>query len=124
LDLEAIQNSLRLISTCMPFKLLKSSARIVTLVLVNRKGALPLMLRLPRACRKIMKLDQHLEGLLRIPSVMKIVSASRDRIELDGRKDFTEFVKVLIDHIKETEMDIFLVYNVRKDYPTFDYQAH
>jgi hypothetical protein len=71
-----------------------------------------------------MKLDQHLEGLLRIPSVMKIVSVSRDRIELDGQKDFTEFVKVLIDHIKETEMDIFLVFNVRKDYPAFDYQAH
>jgi len=42
----------------------------------------------------------------------------------DGKKDFQEFVKVLIEHVKETEGDIYCVFNDSEDYPTFDYKVY
>ena len=125
LDLEAIRDSLKLITESMPLGLLKTCTKVVTLVLLRKHGCLPKFVKLPKACRKISKLDENLEKLLIISSVMKITTAQRDKIAVrNGKKDFLEFVKVLIEHVRETEVDLYYIFCKREDYPTFDYQAH
>ena len=125
LDLEAIRDSLKLITESMPLGLLKTCTKVVTLVLLKKHGCLPKFVKLPKALRKISKLDENLEKLLIISSVMKITTAQRDKIAVrNGKKDFLEFVKVLIEHVRETEVDLYYIFCKREDYPTFDYQAH
>jgi hypothetical protein len=46
-----------------------------SLRLLKKHGCLPKFVKLPKACRKISKLDENLEKLLIIPSVMKITAA-------------------------------------------------
>ena len=51
MDLSALYVSLKRLSESMPLGVLRTSAKVMTLILVNKKGGLPLMLRMPKACK-------------------------------------------------------------------------
>ena len=51
MDLSALYVSLKRLSESMPLGVLRTSAKVVTLILVNKKWGLPLMLRMPIACK-------------------------------------------------------------------------
>ena len=51
MDLSALYVSLKRLSESMPLGVLRTSAKVVTLILVNKKWGLPLLLRMPKACK-------------------------------------------------------------------------
>ena len=52
MDLSALYVSLKRLSESMPLGVLRTSTKVMTLILVNKMGGgLPLMLRMPKACK-------------------------------------------------------------------------
>ena len=51
MDLSALHDSLKRLSESMPLGVLRTSAKVMTIILVNKKWGLPLMLRMPKACK-------------------------------------------------------------------------
>lgn len=51
MDLSALYVSLKRLSESMPLGVLRTSAKVMTIILVNKKWGLPLMLRMPKACK-------------------------------------------------------------------------
>ena len=51
MDLSALYVSLKRLSESMPLGVLRTSAKVMTIILVNKKLGLPLMLRMPKACK-------------------------------------------------------------------------
>ena len=51
MDLSALYVSLKRLSESMPLGVLRTSAKVMTIILVNKKWGLPLMLKMPEACK-------------------------------------------------------------------------
>ena len=51
MDLSALYVSLKRLSESMPLGVLRTSAKVMTIILVNKKWGLPLMLKMPKDCK-------------------------------------------------------------------------